>query len=270
MSWLQETKVSKEELVVARRQVHCAVDLIATAEGALAIQLPDDSHRSLGWHSASLAFESIALPGQIPFVIRVAVPDLNLEIWQSQGVRLHYAPLIGGTLRDGLDELQRHIPVDLKYRQFDLAIYDEETPDPAWFAHPFPAEGREARIELGQCYDEAFHLLTGLNDKLTARSAIRTWPHHFDMACLYPGYSPGSSIGVGMSPGDHDYPEPYWYLNIYPYRPDMTLPALSGWQVHSEGWHGLVLTLSNATPRLGDDLFSGLASMLELTKPADT
>ncbi|MCB1055152.1 MAG: hypothetical protein KDD11_06520, partial [Acidobacteria bacterium] len=51
------------------------------------------------------------------------------------------------------------------------------------------------------------------------------------------------SVGVGMTPGDADQPEPYFYVNAWP-RPESPgrlpeLPAGGRWV--DEGWFGAVL-----------------------------
>ena len=81
-------------------------------------------------------------------------------------------------------------------------------------------------------------------------SAVRTWPHHFDIATLIllpeSGTSGRRTIGVGQSPGDNSYAEPYWYVGPYPYPATTAFPPLAGsghW--HTEGWVGAALPASD-------------------------
>jgi len=72
------------------------------------------------------------------------------------------------------------------------------------------------------------------------------WPHHFDLATLVRldagGGESARSVGVGMSPGDEFYAQPYVYLS--PWRrfegslPD--LPPPGHW--HTDGFFGAVIT----------------------------
>jgi hypothetical protein len=54
------------------------------------------------------------------------------------------------------------------------------------------------------------------------------------------------SIGLGFTPGDDWYDEPYWYVSPYPApAADTARPALAGgahW--HDRGWFSAVLTWS--------------------------
>jgi hypothetical protein len=63
--------------------------------------------------------------------------------------------------------------------------------------------------------------------KLSA-SPLRCWPHHFDLATLttLTARDPAGYIGVGISPGDDYYDEPYLYVSVYPKPDPATLPAL--------------------------------------------
>ena len=76
------------------------------------------------------------------------------------------------------------------------------------------------------------------------------WPHHFDIATrITLPDAKDASIGLGMSPGDDSYDEPYWYVSPWPVPPATdTLPRLaptSSW--HTKDWFGAVL-LSSTLP----------------------
>ena len=48
------------------------------------------------------------------------------------------------------------------------------------------------------------------------------------------------SIGIGMSPGDHYYPQPYFYVSPYPLPKGAALPPLALGHWHTEGFTGAV------------------------------
>ena len=54
------------------------------------------------------------------------------------------------------------------------------------------------------------------------------------------------SVGVGMTPGDGGYPEPYFYVTPWPYPNPEVLPRLATGSWHTEGWTGAVLTGTEA------------------------
>ena len=111
----------------------------------------------------------------------------------------------------------------------------------------------EALSELAGWFADADLVLQEVAQDPQA-SAVRVWPHHFDIAVLHTldpelGAEAGRSIGVGMTPGDGGYAEPYLYVTPYPYpeAPDVPELPAGGW--HTEGWFGAVLTGSEVTGR---------------------
>jgi len=74
---------------------------------------------------------------------------------------------------------------------------------------------------------------------------VRCRPHHFDLATvanLGPGGENPRSIGIGVSPGDEHYAQPYAYVSPSP-RFDSRLdepPKPGRW--HTEGFFGAVAT----------------------------
>ena len=88
---------------------------------------------------------------------------------------------------------------------------------------------------------------------------VRCWPHHFDVAALLPLDPDGDpeqarAVGVGFSPGDRSYAEPYFYVSPWPYPDAGELPRLpEGARWHTEGWVGLVLTAERIISVPADD-----------------
>jgi hypothetical protein len=108
------------------------------------------------------------------------------------------------------------------------------------------------RQELANYYANTNLVLQEIVAENQATSLIHIWPHHFDMATLIalPGTKNGEqmTVGVGMSPGDTSYNEPYWYVTPWPYPDTASLPQLQGGGVwHTQGWVGAVLTASELT-----------------------
>jgi hypothetical protein len=123
----------------------------------------------------------------------------------------------------------------------------------------FDASDTAAFAELARLFANAHRLLTAWAATCPGTSAVRCWPHHFDVATLAPLEAPAVSgegardgeagdperartLGVGMAPGDAARPEPYLYVTPWPYPEIPGLPPLSeGGCWHTEGWVGAVL-----------------------------
>jgi len=82
---------------------------------------------------------------------------------------------------------------------------------------------------------------------------VRCWPHHFDIATYvsleHGDFETAKGIGVGMSPGDESYDQPYFYINPFPHLNAAELPAPpSPGHLHNEGFVGAIAT--------GDEIIS--------------
>ena len=135
----------------------------------------------------------------------------------------------------------------------------------------FDAAGLGAELlALSGWYDLANRQLQAFADKnrdiTPGPSAVYCWPHHFDIA-TYVSLASGSleeapGVGVGMSPGDRSYGEPYFYLNPWPHPDTGNLPvppAPGHW--HTEGFVGAVATASEILTL--EDREAGLATFIE-------
>jgi hypothetical protein len=101
--------------------------------------------------------------------------------------------------------------------------------------------------ELAKWYGNAALCLEALS------SPIRCWPHHFDIATQIG--SGDRSIGVGMSPGDGNYQQPYFYVSPFPYPDVASLPALASGTWHTKEWVGAVLIGEEILPKTDQQKF---------------
>lgn len=242
-------------LTESRLQLHYAIQFIAATGAALAEPLPDYSHASLEWQPELSLFTGMLIRSQSPFRIAVEPTQLTLLVLDQRNQTIASLSLSGKTLAQGLDWLKQAI-----------AKLGAETEKVKFLDYPpddFPdheiAQGAAFQSSTDLLLSDLVHyyanthlLIQAIVQTQVEASAIRIWPHHFDLASLItlPGMKNGSplTVGVGMSPGDTSYNEPYWYVSPYPY-PDVTaLPALAGngfW--HTQHWVGAVLKASQVS-----------------------
>jgi len=151
-------------------------------------------------------------------------------------------------LGDGADEVHKaklaeqglkpasgvKLPYDLPSASFARAV--DEGPRLAALAGWFAA-GAEILEELRRKYKRF----------KPGPSPVRCWPHHFDIAILVGleegGAEHAKAIGIGLSPGDDYYAQPYFYLSPYPTPDTENLPALPpGGRWHTHEFFGAVAT----------------------------
>jgi hypothetical protein len=231
------------ELADAREQAHWAVQVLVGVASVSVEPAPDDSHTSLAWHHESRALLTQPLNGTPGTRAGLRLPDLTLVVRDGRKGGGAEFPLAGHTLADGYSWMEGAIGLEEA-----LPRRTDEMPDhPVGTGAEFDADPA-ALAELARWYGNAELALQEVREDHAGASPVRIWPHHFDNATLImldPAVDPehARSIGVGMTPGDASYAQPYFYVLPWPAPPSDQLPPLDGggrW--HREGWVGAVLT----------------------------
>ncbi len=241
-----------QDLIPHRIQLHYAIQFIAATSLALGEEKPDSSQMALAWDSDLNGFVGQKIPRT---QIQVGLwPGALTSVILNQHQPVATLPLAGLTLAEALDWHRAKLE-NLGVTADSLKLLDyppDDFPDHP-LAHgarfePGDVAGREA---IADYYAKTRPLLETILAANPAASPIYIWPHHFDLATLitYPGKTEADTkyLGVGLSPGDGGYAEPYWYITPYPYPDVAQLPTLPVGNWHIEGWVGAVLTASQVT-----------------------
>ncbi|HAG82957.1 MAG TPA: hypothetical protein DCL61_17800 [Cyanobacteria bacterium UBA12227] len=246
-------KVNLQELTESRQQLHYAIQFLAATGNALAEPQPDYSHTSLGWNPELNVFVGSLIQGETSFQVALDPVSLTSLILDEQGNKIAALPLHKKTLVEGLNWHKNEISkLGADASKITLLSYPpDDFPDhPVAHGTPFDASKESERSELVAYYANTYELLQEIIAITEDSSPIHIWPHHFDMATLIslPSTKDGEekTIGIGLSPGDTSYDEPYWYVTPYPYPKIDEFPSLEGngfW--HKQNWVGAVLTASN-------------------------
>jgi hypothetical protein len=250
--WENLGEVPPPSLVDARLTLHWAAQIVAAAGATWLERRPDDSHAAMTWLGSLRALAGEPLAG-----VRAALlfEDLRLAVIGPDDRLLDAYPLANRTLADGLRWLANALARVHHAKERELVRPGHDMPDHSVatggrFANPAPAALRE----LARWYANADRLLADVA-RTPGASPLRCWPHHFDIATLITldttlSSEHARSIGVGLSPGDSSYGEPYWYVTPWPY-PERGQGRLPVGHWHTRGWFGAVLTaaeLLNAEP----------------------
>lgn len=219
----------------ARLQAHHALQWLARVARAYIPPQPDDGHTCLHWDSELDGFATQTFGGGARLLLQVPTLMLALrsaeETAGAQGLAL-----------DGQTDAQ---VLQWLHKQFEVrGIFSSMLDAPAPYEIPMHAIGRGSAYEtrtaadglanLAAWYANAAALLEKVRGQIAtqslASSPLCCWPHHFDLATLTMlpiGQSAKFGlIGVGLSPGDEYYDEPYFYVSVYPDPNTATLPPL--------------------------------------------
>lgn len=247
-----------DRLVDARRQLHWAAQAASSVGKRLLEHQPDFGEQSFRWIEETRALAQGTVAGPRPFrsALRPSPPAFLLLDGDNRPLR--ELPLDGRTLEEAFRWLEEEIagllgrPVDPPLdRTADIEAH------PAGSGAPFSAADAGAFAELADWFATAHRLLTAVAGENPGASAVRCWPHHFDIATLIlldaEASETARSIGAGLSPGDTGRPAPYFYVTPWPYPSTEKLPDLEGggtW--NTEGWVGAVLESATLQDGAGD------------------
>ncbi len=253
MSWKTLGAVPATDLVDARLQLHHAAQIVASAAVTFLEPTPDDSHPNLGWREDLGALCGRRLPkSHIQVALRVA--DLSLLLVGEDGrVRDEWA-LDGKTLEDGYAWLETDLSPPIGITRAVYEIPNHATASGARFSLGSGA----AFDEMARWFGNGHRALADFLAHSPNASEVRCWPHHFDLGALIvienrPDGGLAKSVGIGLSPGDESYAEPYAYVSPWPYPDEGSLPTLdNGGHWHVEGHTSAILLGSDIIDHEGD------------------
>lgn len=257
-SWLHLGTIPPTHLVAARIDLHWAVQLPAAVGIARATPSADYAQHALTWDGAHHALVSALVPGRRPYRAGLRLSERALLLLNGKGSLVDALPLPGLTLREALAWLER---ASANYTGEDappLARPEHELPDHAVAeGAPFGALAAAHAEELARWFANLSELFSELVRGRPA-SPVRVWSHHFDLDSVL-DLGRGRKLGLGFSPGDDSYAEPYLYVLPEPAPADGALPPLPApMEWVTDGWTGAVLR-GSALARLPADAQAELA-----------
>jgi hypothetical protein len=258
--WSQLGAIDPRAQVEARLQAHYGLQWATRAARANLPAQPGDDQSNFGWDTSRQALVThdwAAADGGIFFRVGLGIAVLNLFVVKGTEMVAEFelegrTEVEAGTWIDGvLADLGLHAASGVTLR-YSIPVH------PVAQGGRYSATTDEAGFAgLARWFAAADDILQETRLRLvnigSRASPVRCWPHHFDIATLL---SPATghpervaSIGIGMSPGDEYYPQPYFYVSPWPAPPVDALPALP----HPGHWHTLDFVGAVAT---GEDVVS--------------
>jgi hypothetical protein len=243
--WEELGAVAPRALVEPRLELHWAAQVAAAAGTSMLEPRVDASHTNLGWDERVGALVTHPL-GKLRAALRPA--DLALLLVDDAGNSEAELGLGGVTLDDAMAWLAGQLRA--KLGRGEALLRPEHDMPSHRIADGAPFSATLAGLaELARWFVNADRALSELADAHPGASPVRCWPHHFDIATLITVEASDDperarTVGVGMTPGDGAYAQPYWYVTPWPYPADLRADfgALAGggrW--HRDGWLGAVL-----------------------------
>lgn len=246
--WTPVGSLPPESLLEPRLELHHAAQLpgIGIARSLLP-ERDDDSHTALHWH-ATRQWVTDTIPGTDGLRAGLRPAELTLTLGRN-GEDLHTLELAGKTRQQGLDWLRETLRgLGAKANSVRLDFHYDMPPHAVEDGAAFRGALAPGFQEFAAWFGNAALLVDEIAAEHADASPVLTWPHHFDLATLLnEGTTEGGeerSIGVGLSPGDGNYAEPYFYVTPSPVDEDAQRADLPWGHWRTEGFFGAILTAS--------------------------
>lgn len=247
-TWTNLGAMAPTALTDARLVLHHAVQIPSAAGTTLLPDRDDFVHTNLTWVAAldALAGHSVPEEGGVRAALRL--PDLSLLVLDPHDQVLDTHSLAGETQEGALRWLADQLTGE-GAPSITLEPPEHELPEhPVAQGRAFSQPDEGASAELARWFANADLVLRTFASGEARAEPVYCWPHHFDLATLVvldPDVEgeEARSVGVGLSPGDASYDQPYWYVTPWPYPEDRDdLPELPAGHWHTEGFVAAVLT----------------------------
>ncbi len=250
----------------ARRQLHHAIQVARAPAASYLPPSADYRHTNFGWDAALGAFVSRRVPFADPRRFALRVRSLSLLALDDDDAIVSSLALAGQTLA----EAHTWAKAQCGGAGADAARYVSrkpyEIPGHAVVDGAAFGAGAAALESLSTHWDDAVRTLEAVAATEAGASDVRLWAHHFDVGVLLT-LDADRSIGLGFTPGDDWYDEPYWYTSPYPAPPASAArpPLGGGGHWHDEEWFSAVLRWSAYAdaPEQGAQVAAYLRSALE-------
>ncbi|MEM6807147.1 MAG: hypothetical protein AAF696_37440, partial [Bacteroidota bacterium] len=213
MSWKSVNSIPKLELGPSRLELHHALQIPAILARSFLGQHNEDIHANLAWEERFGALMSRPiLASEEELRVGLVLEKLELIFWR-ENIILRF-PFKGRNWEAAWNWVKENLP------EFGLdpakimmeQPYASDLPNfPTQDGTDFSFGNPEVYSYFSSFYANTQYILGETLKTVSEASEIRCWPHHFDMASLL-DLGEGKSIGLGMSPGDGTYEEPYFYI----------------------------------------------------------
>ncbi len=232
-------------MVDARLQAHYAAQWLARYGRSYLPPQSDDSHTSMLWNPSAKLFLS---PSSGTGTLALDIPTLTLFWLDPKGTLGTGFSLEGKTDAEAEEVLRAMLgELGLNPQRLNPELpYDLPGHGIAKGSAYDVTANAKGLLALSTLFHQGAEILTGVQGREEGASAVRCWPHHFDIATLIAlddekDPEAAKTIGVGLSPGDDNYPEPYYYIAPWPYPDPKKLKKNEIYQWHTEGFTAAII-----------------------------
>ena len=195
--------INKNEHIQARMQLHQAAQLLASCAISFLEKKIDDSHTNMEWLAASHSLATHNFGPENKFRLSLNFPELKYHLSDKRDSAEF--ELDGKTEQQAVSWIKDILNSrGMDITKFTLDKHYRIPPTIQDLGEPYNLFNTKIFKELAEHFDRAYRVLSHVQRGLDQVSAIRCWPHHFDLAMLITiegNKDPGKikSVGLGLS-----------------------------------------------------------------------
>lgn len=248
--WKKLASFDADLLADNKNQLHQAIQNVAAVGRTFLPYSEGDEAATLIWDSDLSRLVGRWVQGGIKFrssfhpeTFTVHLVDASVTSMASTSLADKKQGIVMVWLEEQLIQLQLNTKTLSLDRPYELPEYPQAK------GKPF-TPNTEAQVYLTSLYHNAWLVLEQVMEVKQGFGELAIWPHHFDAGSLQIVKDTGdretsASVGIGMSPGDEHFDQPYFYVNVWPYPSIETFDPLPYGEWYDEEWVGATLMMSD-------------------------
>lgn len=247
-TWNKFIPTDPEEVRTARVQLHQSVQNVASVGRKFLEHSENDENATLTWVPGLRRMAGKWVQGDVSFRSSISLEEFKIYLVDEKVMTLASFDLQGATTTQLMLWLEEQIgKLGLNAQNLTLNLPYQLPKAVLEAGSPFHINSRRSSAELAKCYHNTYLMLREIKDQHESAGTIHIWPHHFDMAMdilLKDTGDPetNTQISLGMSPGDDQFENPYFYINCWPHVDTETFPKLANHAIWiSDEWTGAVI-----------------------------
>ncbi|VXD18455.1 hypothetical protein [Marinoscillum sp. 108] len=246
--WRSLQKTDPDHLRAAREQLHQAIQNVAAVGRKFSPKSRYDEYAVLTWVPGLSRLAGQWVSGSVTFRSSLSLESFTIYLVDQKVNVLGSYPVEGQTQLQMMIWLEEQIgKLGLNAANLTMNLPYELPEYPTQSGEPFHMQYPAAALELAKYYHNSYVSLREIKVRMGVENNIQVWPHHFDQALEVVLKNSGdpetdTHILLGMSPGDHLFGSPYFYVSTWPFTDTSQCGRLSNNAIWvSEEWTGAVL-----------------------------
>ena len=246
--WIPFVSVDPEEIRNVRAQLHLSVQNVAAVGSEFLSESEGDENAVLSWVPGLRRMAGKWVQGDISFRSSISLEEFKIYLVDEKVMTLAEFALQNSNTTQLMIWLEEQIgKFGLQAKNLTMNLPYQLPASVLEKGNPFDINSERNTRELSKYYHNTYLLLREFKDHHGVDTTINIWPHHFDMALdilLKDTGDPetNTQIALGMSPGDDQFENPYFYVNCWPHANTEAFSKLSNHAIWiSEEWTGAVM-----------------------------